>query len=172
MDTIMLPQDIDLPLSAHNASVIHTNKYTETYGGAFNLPVRSTLNIDIVFRLKDTREDYKCYVSDVDLPIYTNQEVRIICCGRVVLAYIDEQTGLYHYTSGDFKRKLGLGLPFYWVWIMGLSGAAMVYFLQKQQTSEWIFLPLILSYLLYRLHKWSINRKVEKIIDEYMNRFY
>jgi hypothetical protein len=172
MDNILLLQDIELPLSAHTALVIHSNKYTETSAGAFNLPVSSTLNTDIVFRLKDTGEDYKCYVSDVDLPIYTGQEVRIICCGRVVLAYIDEQTGLYHYTSGDFKRKLGLGLPFYWVWIMGITGAALVYFLQKQEASEWIFLPFVISYFLNRLHKWTINRKVEKVIDEYMTRFY
>jgi hypothetical protein len=55
---------------------------------------------------------------------------------------------------------------------MGITGAALVYFLQKQEASEWIFLPFVISYFLYRLHKWTINSKVEKVIDEYMTRFY
>ncbi len=107
----------EIPLFLHSARVIHANKYSEAYGGAFNLPVSSTLHTDVVFRLNETREDYKTYIKNLDLPIYNAQEVTIsMPAAKRVPCYIEMHTNNHYYTTKDFSRLLGIGL----LYILGL----------------------------------------------------
>ena len=164
----MMNLSIDIPLSLHQATVIHANKYSETHGGAFNLPVSSRLYTDVVFRLNNTNEDWPLYINNLDLPIYTSQEVTVVASNNNVLAFIDMQTKYYYFTTRDFSRKLNLGLSFFWVWVIGIMGGVLVYLLQNQVTTGWIFVPFAIAWIVYTIQKWILNNQVKRKINDFL----
>lgn len=164
MDTVLKCLNVEIPLSLHRARVVHANKYSEAHGGAFDFPVSSTLYTDVVFRLNENNEDYKTYIQKLDLPIYTDQDVTVICFGKRVLGYIDMQTNYYYYTVNNLSKALGLGLPALWVWVIALLGGLAIYLTDKDQ----ILLSLIFIfsvYFVYLIHRWYVNRRIRKAID-------
>jgi len=158
----------ELPLSLHRARVIHANKFTETRGGALNYPVSSTLFMDVVFRLQETGEDYKAYLRNLDLPLYTEQEVTIVSAGTTVVGVIDNQTQYYYYLTNDLSGALGQGLPRLWVWAVGILGGAGIYFLNDSRPSLWILFPLLLILGFYWIQKWILNYRIKKTIDKFL----
>ena len=158
----------EIPLSLHRARVIHANKFTETRGGALNLPVSSTLFMDVVFRFQETGEDYKSYLRNLDLPIYTEQEVTLVCSGTTAVGVIDNQTNYYYYLTNDLSGLLGLGLPHLWVWAVGILGGAGIYFLNDSHPSFWILLPLLAIMVFYWVQKWILNYRIKKTIDKFL----
>ena len=164
MDTVLKCFNVEIPLSLHKARVIHANKYSEAHGGAFDFPVSSTLYTDVVFRLNENNEDYKTYIQKLDLPIYTDQDVTVICSGKRVLGYIDMQTKYYYYTVNHLSKALGLGLPSLWAWVIAILGGITIYITNK----EGIFLSIIFIisvYLVYLIQRWYVNRRIRKAID-------
>jgi hypothetical protein len=169
MDKLIRLGTIELPLSLHKATVIHANKYSEAQGGAFSLPVSSTLYTDIVFRLDGTNEDLKAYVQGSDLPVYTQQEVTVFCTGKKVLGFIDSATNYYYYITRDFSRYLKYGLPYIWIWIIGLLGGTAIYVLTYEDNgSPWMMAPLIAAYLFYYVQKLVFNFRIRKAIDNFL----
>ena len=132
---------IEFPLALEKAKVIHANKFSQAQGGAFNLPVSSTLYTEVVFRLENSGEDIRTYIRNLDLPIYTEQAVTVILSDKRVVGFVDMQTNYYYYTTRDFARQLGFGMPFFWVWVIGIAGAVLVFFMQDRQTTTWLFCP-------------------------------
>lgn len=168
MEKIIKFSNTEIPLSLHSARVIHANKYSEAYGGAFNLPISSTLYTDVVFRLNETREDYKIYIKNLDLPIYNEQEVTVICSAKRVLGYIDMQTNYYYYTTKDFSRSLGIGLPYIWVWVVGILGGTCLYLINNQEISLWVLVPFLAAYILFLMQKWILNHRIQKEINTFL----
>jgi hypothetical protein len=165
MDTVIKCLNVEIPLLLHRARVVHANKYTEAHGGAFDLPVSSTLYTDVVFRLYENDEDYKAYIEKLDLPIYNNQEVTIICCDKTVIGYIDMQTNYYYYTVTNFSRLFGLGLSSLWVWIITILGGIAIYATTSDRMLLLSFTLFIIVYGLYFFQRWYINRRVRQAID-------
>lgn len=167
MEKYKIKFGINIPLSLHKATVIHADKFTESLGGAFNFPITSTLYIDLVFRLDETNEDWPVYITNLNLPVYTGQAVTVVSTDKTVLGYIDAQTNYYYYTTNDFVRKLNIGIPFIWVWIIGITGGILIYLL-KQEVSVWIIVPLISAWILYSIQKFILNILIKKRIDNFL----
>ena len=165
MDKVIKLSNVEIPLSLYRARVIYANKYSEAYGGAFNFPVSSTLYTDVVFRLNENNEDIKTYIKNLDLPIYTEQDVIVICSGKRVLGYVDMQTNYYYYTTNDFSRKLGVGFSLLWVFLIGILGGVCFYYINNRQGSLWLFVPFIASWVVYLIQKMILNYRVKKEID-------
>jgi hypothetical protein len=165
MDTVLKCLNFEIPLSLHRARVVHANKYSEAFGGAFDFPVSSTLYTDVVFRLHENNEDYKTYIRNLDLPIYTDQDVTIICSGKRVLGYIDMQTNYYYYTVNNFSRELGLRLPSLWVWIVAVLAGIAIYFTSNDEGFLWLLLLLIAVYFFHLMRRWYVNHRIRRAID-------
>jgi hypothetical protein len=155
----------NLSVSLYPATVIHANKYTDTYGGTFNLPVRTTLHNDVVFRSKQTNEDWPVHIRNRDLPIYSNQDVIVIAVEETIIGYIDTQTDVYYYTSTDFYYNFDLGIRPYKIWITGAIATIASFFLFRDEQTIFCILPLIATYFFYRIHKTIINYRAETAMD-------
>jgi hypothetical protein len=165
METLVRCFNVEFPLSFHRARVVHANKYSEARGGAFDLPVSSTLHTDVVFRLADTNEDYQAYIESLDLPVYTDQEVTVICSGRTVVGYVDRQTNYYYYIVRNFASLFGIGLTVWWVFIATIIGGVFFYFINKDEFLARAVILFGCFYLLYLFQRWFINYRVRKAID-------
>ena len=163
MDTIN-----ELTLVLRRARVIHANKYSETSGGIFNSPVYSTLYTDVVFRLHDTNEDYKVYISGLDLPLYTEQEVTLVCVDRAVVAFIDSQTKYYYYTSDDYSRLLGFGVSYWWLVATLVLVVVSFSLVNDRQVSTWLLLIVPVLYVFIRVHRWILNQRIKKAITAFL----
>jgi len=168
MEKVINVSNVQIPLSLHSGKVIHSDKYSETRGGAFNFPVSSILHTDVVFRLDGTGEDLPVHIEDLDLPLYNEQSVTLVTSNNRVLAYIDEQTKYYYYISRNFCRRLGIGMPLWWVWVFGIVGGVIIYFLKRTDTALWVFVPLLTAYVMYTIQKWILNFKIKKQIDSFL----
>ncbi len=160
----------EFTLFLDNATVIHANKFTETRGGWGSLPVYSSLNVDVVFRSKESGADWPISFKNLDLPLYTNQEVMVISIEQYIIGYIDKQTNKYHYTETDFAYVLDLGFPLYKVWIGSIATGIAVYFITTDSYLKpfLCFIPLFVGWLIYRIKKWTINREITRKIDYYL----
>ncbi len=158
-----------IPLDFYPATVIHADKYSEVRGGAFNAPVTTDLYTDIVFRLEENNQDYHICIKNIDLPIYSNQPVTLISAGAVVVGYIDNQTNDYYYIIKDIASELGLGLPFYWVILIGLLCAVALYFYEGGVITIAFLLPFLLTCVLYVIQSWILNYRVKKAINQCLN---
>jgi hypothetical protein len=158
----------EISFSLHKATVIHANKYSTAHDGGLNLPIWSNLHLEIVFRLVQSLEDLRIYVKNLNLPIYTGQEVSIVSVGNNVVAYVDMTTKNYYYTSRNYAGKLGLGIAFYWALIVGVVGGFLVYYFQRDQPTVQIFIPLIVAWLLYTIQKWIYHFRFKKQLDRFL----
>jgi hypothetical protein len=169
MEKTIRIQNRDILITLHPATVIHTDKYSETSGGWGNLPVVSTLYTDVVFRSRTSKEDWPHKITNRDLPIYNNQEVRVISADNIIIGYIDEQTKKYYYTSDNLSNRMGLGMSYYLVWVIGIAGAVMIGFITRDtKMILLVFAPLIITWLFYRIQKWVLHLQVTKAIDHYL----
>lgn len=159
----------DIQLTLHKATVIHANKYSVAHDGGINLPLWSTLHTEVVFRLDQSQEDWRLYVKNLDLPLYTSQPVTIVSSDKNVLAYIDAQTNEYYYTARNFSSSLKLGMPFFWVWLVGIIGGILIYFIQRPQSTFLMFVPLIAIWFLYTIQKQVIHYQIKKEIDKFLS---
>ncbi|MDB5202417.1 MAG: hypothetical protein JWQ27_1826 [Ferruginibacter sp.] len=168
MQTTVAVGNTELPLSLQPATVIHSNKFSEARGGGFNLPVISTLYTEVVYRMKDTQADVKLYLRNRNLPIYTNQEVSLISSSGKLIGFIDVKTNQYYYTSSDLSRHLGMAIPYYWVLIFSVAGAALIYFLYPEGRGPLMAAPALIALLFYWIYKYLTNRRITQAVDAYM----
>jgi len=168
MEKVITVSNVQIPLSLYPATVIHADKYSEAHGGELNTPVTSTLYTDVVFRLNDSGEDWPLYIRNLNLPLYNGQAVTLVSSNKNVLAYIDDRTKYYYYTSRDLCRKVGLGIPLWRIILPGLIGGLLIYWIQRDAPTVWIVAPIIASYAIYVIQKWFFNYKIKKEIDEFL----
>jgi hypothetical protein len=64
METTLHVFKYSLPLTIYDAVVLHANKFLRTSGGAFNLPVETTLYYNVVFRIKELGEDFPLCIRE------------------------------------------------------------------------------------------------------------
>jgi len=157
----------DLPVSLHKATVIHADKFTRTSGGAYNLPVRSTLYTDVVFRVDESNEDWPLYIKNIDLVMYKDQRVLVIVVNDAIVGFVDEKTGRYYYTTQQFSKLLKLGIPYPYYIIAGIAGAVVLYLAYPNQI-EWLLIPLFVALIGYQIQKLILGSKARKAIDSYL----
>jgi hypothetical protein len=167
MDSIQISKR-NLSVSLYPATVIHANKYTDTYGGSFDLPVRTTLHNDVVFRSKQTNEDWPVHIRNRDLPIYNDQDVIVIAVEETIIGYIDCQTNLYYYTSTNFLHNFDLGIRSHKIWITGAIATTASFFIFPDEQTILCILPLLATYFFYTIHKTLINYRAEKAMDNFL----
>jgi hypothetical protein len=169
METTIKVFKTELSLSLHNATVIHSDKFSRTVGGWGHWPVWSNVYTDVVFRSQETGDDWPVRVGDYDLPLYQQQEVAVICVRNIIIGYIDKKTNQYYYTTRNFAGALGLGLNGWWVLLAGIVAGLLVYMLvDNEQYAPFLFLPILVFYLVYRIQRWVINYRTTKAIDNYL----
>jgi hypothetical protein len=168
MEKIIKLSSTEVPLSLHRAKVIHANKYSETNAAWGYRFMFSNLYTDVVFRANEDGTDYKAYIKNLDLPVYTEQDVTILCADNIVLGYIDMQTNYYYYTSKDFQSLLGLGISVLWIWLAGILAGAAIYFFNHKEFTLWLYIPLMALYLFCRVQKIVFNYRIKKAIDQYL----
>ena len=169
METTVHISNQEFPISLDNATVIHANKYTDVRGGFYYFPVSSTIYTDVVFRSKVTNEDWPIYITGLDLPIYTGQEVMVISAGNIIVGYVEKQTSHYYYTTTDLANKLGLGMWYYLVWLIGIIAGIILFLVDRNKTQPLIwFAPLAITWIFYRVQKWVIHRRAKKAIDSFL----
>lgn len=159
----------NLSVSLHPATVIHADKYTDTRGGAFDLPVRTTLHNEVVFRSKQTHEDWPIHISGRNLPIYSNQDVIVIAVEEKIMGYVDSQTGKYYYTSTNFFGNFDLGISLYKIWLVGIITAIACFFLLPDGWKALCLVPLVITFGFYRIHKTIVNQSALKAMNDFLS---
>lgn len=151
--------------------VIHADKYTQTSGGWGNLPVHSNLYTDVVFRNEAAKEDWHLKINNFDLPLYNGQHVMVIRINDIIIGFVDKQTSKYYYTRTDFSKACKLGMPYYWVWVIGISAGLIGFVLTKENAYPLpvvLLIPTAMMWLIYQAQKWIRNNNIRGKIDQYL----
>ncbi len=148
---------------------MHADKYAAASGGWFNLPVSSTLYTEVVFRLRDVDRDCRLRIKNLDLPLYTSQDVSVISSEGVIIGFIDTKTSAYYYTVTDFAGKLKFGFEWHWFLLTSFLIAVILFFFRQQQLTGHLFLPVLAALAVFYLHKWILNYLIRKSIDKYLS---
>jgi hypothetical protein len=164
MEQIGTVQDFNLPVTVYRATVIHSNKYSRAEG-TISYFVFSTLYTEVVFRFAETNEDRPYQIRGLDLPLYTGEEVMLVCVGNIIIGYIDVKSNRYYYMTENLRYSLGLGMAPYWIWIGAILVFGLLYILQKPDFTPWIILPFVIAYIFLRLQRIVLNYRLKKGID-------
>ncbi len=158
----------EVPVQLFDATVIHADKYAAASGGMFNLPVTSTLYTEVVFRLRDYDRDCRLRIKNLDVPLYTNQDVSVICSRGVIIGFIDTKSNAYYYTLTDFSGELGFGFEWHWFLLTTFFMTAIIFFFQLQQFSRYLLIPLLAGLCLFYLHKSVLNYLIRRSLDKHL----
>jgi hypothetical protein len=124
------------------------------------------LYTEVVFRDKASGADWPLTIVDLELPLYNDQEVGVICVDNIIVGFIDRQTNRYYYTTTKWTRAFRAGLPFSYVWITGICGGLTVYLLTgKAEPSPWVLLPLGILLVCYYVQRAVINYMIRQSLD-------
>lgn len=169
--TTLLFNEEELEFTLHNATVIHTDKYSETTGGWGSAPVRSHLYTDLVFRSSDTNEDWPMTVNGRNLAVYNGQKVMVMGLQGSIIGYVDKQSNKYYYTRDEFSSFVKAGMPAYYIWIIGIIGGLAVFtFTPEESDIRFLYalLPLGVTCLIYFIQKQMISNRIMQLIDTYL----
>ena len=161
-------KDFNLQLSVATATVIHANKYSRAEG-VFSPFVISSLHTEIVFRKTGTNEDLSCYVRNLDLPIYSGEEVMVVEVGNIIVGYIDSKTKFYYYITKNLGRRLGLGIAFFWIWLAAIAASFMIVIFNRFAFTPWCLPPILLAWLLIKGRRVLLNSRLKKRIDQILS---
>lgn len=156
----------EINFTLHAGMVIHVNKYSEARGGWGNLPVHSVLNTEVVVRLAASNDDISLHIEKLDIPVYNNQEVSLLSANGSVIGLVDLKTNKYYYTTGNFYTKLGMRIPAYWVWLIGIASAVITYLINPTGYS-WIIMPFVV-WIPVLIAQFRFNRKMQAAIRGFL----
>lgn len=161
----------ELEFTLHNATIIHADKYTETTGGWGNAPVRSRLYTDLVFRSSDTNEDWPLTVNGRNLAVYNGQKVMVMGLQGTIIGYVDKQSNKYYYTRDEFSSFVKTGMPVYYIWIIGIIGAMVVFMFTTDESDVrllYALIPFGAAWLTAIIQKQVISNRIMQLIDTYL----
>lgn len=156
----------EIVFKLHAGHVIHANKYSEARGGWGSLPVTSVLHTEVVVKLTNG-DNLNLYMRRLDLPVYNGQEVSLLSANGSVVALIDLKSKKYYYTATNFQKKLGLGIPAYWVWAIGIVCGGIAYLINKNGAT-FLLMPFIV-WIQVLINQWLFNKKLRKEINSYLS---
>lgn len=156
------------PIDLYNATVIHANKYYRTSGGWGGWPVTSTLYTDVVFRDKLSGNDWPISITNLDLPLYTEQEIAVICIKNIIVGYIDRKANRYYYTTSNLGKAFQAGMPYWAVWAIGVPVGILLGMLAGTELAYLGFLPLLIAMAVYYVQNGMVNHRITRAIDHYM----
>jgi len=164
--------DKNLHIELSRATVLQIDKYART--GIFTddrfFPLTTnTVFTNIIFQLKNSNSTLPLYVRDRQVPVYAKQEVDIIKANDFIIGYIDVANEEYFYTTNDFCKIIGIKIPAIFTWILGIAGAITVAaVLQNSYAPLFAFILLIFALLIHSIINFTLNKKIENEIDEFM----
>lgn len=169
--TTLLFNEEELEFTLHNATVIHADKYSETSGGWGNAPVRSHLYTDLVFRSSDTNEDWPVTINGRNLSVYNGQKVMVMGLQGRIIGYVDKQSNKYYYTRDEFSSFVKVGMPVYYIWIIGIIGAMAVFMFTTDESDIrllYALIPFGVAWLIAIIQKQMISNRIMQLIDTYL----
>ena len=150
------------------AAVIHANKYNENNGIYLFHFFFSTLLQDIAFKMEDDGEEYHCTVKNLNLPIYTGQQIKLISVNTVAVAYIDKRNNEFYYLSKNLQRDLNVGLKINWTSIIVSTFLALLissFFFQLNVFYSYFALLIPFSFWIYQfIMNFLVERKIDRLI--------
>jgi len=167
--------DKEVSIELHPATVMQVDKYART--GIFTddrfLPfTANALHTNIVFQLKDTEATQPLNVRDVQLPLYNKQEVDIISANEFIIGYVDVKNEEYYYITNNFCKVMGLTIPVFFTWIIGITAAVTAMIIIKNNYAPlFATMLLVVTWLMHISIKFILNRKIENEIDECLKTF-
>jgi hypothetical protein len=118
------------PLTYTNATVIHTNKYSQNTGFVFSSLLFQNVVLDVVFRVDNTGEEFSTTYVNPSAILYPQQKVILISIDGDVIAFFDKPAGKYYYLSNDLSRVLSYSININWALL--LVGIFLVFLLIDQ----------------------------------------
>ena len=150
------------------ANVINVNKSGTPHGAGLNFLIGSNRHLEVVVRLLQSEEDWKIYTRNRNWPVYPGQEVNIVCVESNVVACVDIATRNYYYTSENYSVRLGLGIAFYWVLVVGVLGGFLVNYFQHDPSVIEMLTPLACAWFLYTIQQWTHHFRFKKQLDKFL----
>lgn len=118
------------PLTYTNATVIHTNKYSQNTGWFFSSVFFQNVILDIVFRIDETGEEFSNSYINPSAILYPQQKIVLVSVDGNVIAYIDNTAGRYYYLDNSLARVLSYSININWALLIILT---FVFFIIIQQ---------------------------------------
>lgn len=170
-NTIEINKKRQLGITLHPATVIHADKYTDsfTWSGRWGRsPYPGQRVTEVVFRSKQDGRDWRITVENINLPIYTSQDVTVIAADDAIVGYIDTQTKEYYYTTGNFAYELDFGVPLYISVLLGLGLCALSFFLLPGDDRGYSLIPIAFAILFHIIQRRIWNHRIEKALNSYL----
>jgi hypothetical protein len=164
--------DKNITIELSRATVLQIDKYART--GIFTddrfFPLTTnTMLTNIIFQLKNTNKTLPLYVRNMQVPLYDKQEVDIISANNFIIGYVDVANEEYFYTTDDFSKISGIKIPEKFTWIIGITAAITVATILKNSYTPFLACLLLLAaWLLHSIINFTLNKKIENEIDEFM----
>lgn len=149
------------------ATVIHSNKYNQNSGFYIFHFFFSRFYHDLVFKLVPSGEKLSTTLSNVNVPLYVDQDVRLIAIDDEVIGYIDGGTNNYYYITNNLKNVLGKGFRISWGVVFAVSLALTFLipngFLPLNTPLIFFLLPMIYWFYL-RISNYLFEKKIDQLI--------
>ena len=153
-------------LNFPEATVVHANKYNGSVGIYIWHLFGSNAYQDVVFKLKNTQKDVPLTLTNGDLPLYTTQQVKLICLDDLVVGYVDVQSNRYHYLNRNFLRLLGLarwqsiGIAPFCILLMVMG------YLVPPEYQQALIITAVVLFVFFIVYRFVHNRYIEKLLDK------
>lgn len=153
-------------LNFPEATVVHANKYNGSVGIYLWHLFGSNAYQDVVFKLKNTQKDVPLTLTSGDLPLYTTQQVKLICLDDLVVGYVDVQSNRYHYLNRNFLRLLGIGssLPIAFL-MLAILLVIVSFLLPGEYQQDTLFSTFVLC-ILFFIYRFLHNKWIERLLDK------
>lgn len=155
-------------LSFNHAIVLHSNKYNDNNGWFISPLFFSNLLQDVVFQFTGSSEKYTATLQNIQVPLYTQQEVTLISSEGNIFAYLDKATNNYYYLTEDFQSIFHLGIKIHWVGLIAMVFAISFLLSAIGEVGiiyvgyVWLILPIAWIY------KRVYNGYLESTLDKYL----
>ena len=167
----VLNRNLDIQLSP--ATILQVNSNTKPEASNHKLlPATKKLNTDIVFQLKDSDKTLPLSVTDLQLPLYNEQEVDIISANQFIIGFVDVKNEEYYYLTNDFCKAAGMQFFETLTWFAGIMASIIILRMTASMYAPvYAITMLTLTWTLNIIIKEVFNREIENAIDEHMRAF-
>jgi hypothetical protein len=165
------------PLTYTNATVIHTNKYSQNTGFVVSSLFFQNVILDVVFRIDATGEEFSTSYANPSAILYPQQKITLISIDGDVIAFFDKPAGKYYYLSNNLSRVLSYNIDINWaLLIVGIFVLLLLIeqFAKPEQPFHfllilipialWIYERIMNGYAEASLDK-QIQEDLQKIVD-------
>ncbi|MBR2648651.1 MAG: hypothetical protein IKD55_07410 [Sediminibacterium sp.] len=154
------------PLTYTNATVIHTNKYSQNTGWAFSSVFFQNVVLDVVFRIDETGEEVSNSYINPSAILYPQQKIVLVSVDGNVIAYIDHVAGKYYYLDNSLARVLSYSVNINWA--LMIISVFFIFLIMQQFFGKENNLNLLIFLIPITLwgYEKTMNGYIESAIDK------